>query len=385
MGRWFVLLTAVAVATGACYWAFGLERQSLAVKQRSAEAAGYAHALETSVTGARRALAAMASPGQAAVSWSRQASGALASAREQVVALSGVAPEAMSLATSTDALDRLVEAEARVRDYAVSGKTLMASDVAFGEALPLLDAMQAQTTEAVNRVAAAADSRTASLRNQQVLGVSGALLALLCALLALVWVPRAVVADVSTDSVQTGPSSLGPMADDPAERRSPSTGSAPSTIVDVEALASVCAELATLTDAADLPGAVGRMAHAISASGVVVWIADAERRVLTAVASSGYDAKVVARFGDVPFDDANPTSRAYVTGIALTTAAGPGRSSAIAVPIAGPRGAIGVLSAELSTSMPQGDVTAATRIAAAQLATLLGAPPTRSTDARAQG
>ena len=162
MGRWFVLLTAVAVAAGACAWALRLERQGLAVKQRAAEAAGHAHALETSVTDARRALAAMASPGQAAVSWSRQASGALASAREHVVALAGAAPEVMFLATSTDALDRLVEAEARVRDYAVNGKTLMASDVAFGEALPLLDAMQAQTTEAVNRVAASADSRTAA-------------------------------------------------------------------------------------------------------------------------------------------------------------------------------------------------------------------------------
>lgn len=373
--RWAVLLVAVAAAAGACYWVFDLERQSLSVRQQALAATAHATALDQAVTDARRAVAAMASPGQAAVSWSRQASTALDAVREHLGALAA-GPDAGGVGSIGDVLEKLIDAEGRVREHAVNGKSLMASDVAFGEALPLLDRVHGAVTEARARIGSDADAAMERLRGQQVLGIAGALAVLVLAGFALVGLP-------ASDSATAAPSlpAAEPAADLPLEtgglslRESPAPSAAPQRLLDVEQLAAVCTDLAATTSESAVSSALTRVASTLGASGVVLWLADRQRRVLSAAAATGYDAKILARFGEVPFEDANPTSRAAAGGVAITSAATAGHPASLAVPMVGPDGVVGVLSAELTAATVRPDVAAAARIAAAQFATVLAPPP----------
>ena len=63
----------------------------------------------------------------------------------------------------------------RLRENAVSGRTLMASDVAFGEALPHVDALDHQVAETIVSMIETADRDLASTRDQQILALAGAL------------------------------------------------------------------------------------------------------------------------------------------------------------------------------------------------------------------
>lgn len=381
--RWAVLVLAIAVAGGALAWAVSLEQQGQARRQRTAAAFAEAKTIDGAVGDARRALAAMASPGQAAVSWSRQAAQALATARAHVITLAGTS-DAAALAGGLTILDKLADAEGRVRDHAVGGKTLQASDVAFGEALPLLDTLSASTAEVTFSVAAAADHAAADLRRRQMAAVAAALLALLGAALALVRAPGAEVTTAQAGPLDA-PMGLGDVLTSAPLAVPGSAAAAVERTIDLDRLAGVCDELARLGDGGDLQDAIGRAAGALGATGVVVWLADSDRRVLTPAAFAGYDARVVARFGAVPFDDANPTSRAFASGEVVTTTAGPGHASAVAVPLVGALGPVGVLSAELAAGTRLKDGAAAARIAGAQLATLLPAQPSAAAAAGAQG
>ena len=72
-GRWSLVVVAVAVAAGACVSAIGLESRLHANRQTLSVAATHAGLARAALGDVRRALAAMASPGQAAVGWSRRA------------------------------------------------------------------------------------------------------------------------------------------------------------------------------------------------------------------------------------------------------------------------------------------------------------------------
>ncbi len=119
-----------------------------------------------------------------------------------------------------------------------------------------------------------------------------------------------------------------------------------------------------------------RVAPAIGASGIVVWLADADRTALRVAAAWGYDPRLVERFPAVPAGDDNLTARAFSTRAVVTAAGRSGQPAAVAAPIVGSSGATGVLSVELtSTGAPAADVVAVAGIVAAQLATLLEPSP----------
>lgn len=374
--RWSLLAVAIATAAGLCYWAATLERQSINRRRVLATANADSRTLRSALSDARRALSAMAAPGQAAVSWSRQAATSIETARGTLTALAQVegGPNAGPL---LERLDKLVEAEARVREHAVSGRPLMASDVAFGEALPHVDFLDQQAADAAVKMTEAADKTMAGLRDQQLLALAGALGILAIVGVILTPVSRPLEPPATGDTTSTtepepaAAASLSIPAPDPAPSIAPP---APSTSVlrDLAPLAAACDGLARLADGETLPRALDSVRPALGARGVVVWLADGERRRLHVVAASGYDKRVVERFPAIDKHDHNPTSRAYASGVPCTAPATAGEAAALAVPIAGARGTTGVLSAELADGADAGpEVLARARIVAAQLATLL--------------
>ena len=392
VGRWVLLVLAMSVAAGLAYHAGTLEQQGMDARRGLVTASGDARALQAALSDARRALAAMASPGQPAVSWSRQVGAAIEAARAQLTSL-GAVPDGVNLSASIERLDRLAETEGRLREYAVGGRSLQASDVAFGEALPHLDAIDVQVADALAQLSANAEQHMAATRQQQTLALAGALGTLALAALMLTPSPRAradqtaaapVVADggaadLTLDLGRTAP---------PASVTVPTPAPAPARFTppafDLATVAAVCGELARLSDGAALTAVLERVAPAIGAKGIVVWLADADRHALRVAASWGYDSRIVERFPAVPVTDDNPTARAFSTRASVTAPGRSGQPAAVAAPIVGSSGATGVLSVELTSSgAPTSDVVAVAGIVAAQLATLLEPLPPAAAPAAA--
>ncbi len=385
-GRWALVVVAVAVAAAAGTWALGLERQLQTVRQTLNLAATHAGNARTALGDVRRGLAAMASPGQAAVGWSRRAVAGIDDTRAEITALATAAGHREAPRPSLDVLERLGESERRLRDHAVGGKPLMAADVAFGEALPHVDELERQITETLAAATTTADREVATLRDRQVAALAGALATLLLAALVLTPLPAGRAADAAPDAAPAAATE--PMADLPlgpplAAAAVPVGAVAPPSAVDLPALAAVCADLAAVADARALPATLERAAAAIGARGLIVWLADADRRQLRVAAAAGYDARLLERLGAVDVAADNPTARAFSTGALVTADARRGQAAAVAVPLAGPAGIGGVLAAEFIATDPaeQAASSAAARVVAAQLAMLV-AP---ATDAPADG
>ena len=382
--RWFVLVVAVAGAAGLGYRATLLEQRALDARRGLAAATIDVRTLQSALATTRRATAALVSPGQPAVSWSRQAASALDTVRARLASLGGV-PGGAGLAASSERLDRLVEVEGRLREYAVGGRALMASDVAFGEALPHIDAIDEQVAGALAQMDRSAEQNLAATRDQQTMALAGAFGTLALAALILTPLARAradhagpvASADPTADH---GSLDLGRIA--PAAAAVEDTPRPVARGLDLSPVAAVCGELARLSDGATLASVLERVAPALGARGLVVWLADADRRALQAAASWGYDARLVERFPSVPVTDDNPTARAYATGAPCIAPGRAGQSAAVAAPIVGSHGAAGVLSVELTASGGvSADVVAVAAIVAAQLATLLEPLPRSKTPA----
>ena len=377
--RWALLVLAISVAGGLGYRAATLEQHGLDTRRGLAAATGDARALQAALSDARRALAAMASPGQPAVSWSRQVGVAIEAARARLTSL-GALPGGVNLPASIERLDRLVETERRLREYAVGGRSLQASDVAFGEALPHLDAIDGQVADALAQLNTNAEQQMAAARQQQALALAGALGTLALAALILTPTARArvdhAIAPIVTERDAADLALILDRATPPVAVTVPPPARFTPPVFDLAPVAAVCGELARLSDGAALTSVLERVAPTIDAKGIVVWLADAERQALRVAASWGYDPRVVERFPAVPVSDDNLTARAFSTRASVTAAGRSGQPAAVAAPLVGSSGATGVLSVELTSSgTPSADVVAVAGIVAAQLATLLEPQP----------
>ncbi|MCC6991704.1 MAG: GAF domain-containing protein [Acidobacteria bacterium] len=381
--RWSVLAIAVVAAAGCCYWAATLERRALDQRRTLSAATNDARSLQKALADTRRALSAMASPGQAAVSWSRQATASIDMARAKLAALMTTEGGA-GLRPHAERLDKLADAEARLHDNAVSGRALMASDVAFGEALPHVDALDHQVAETIGAMIETADRDLASARDQQILALAGALGVLGVAAVLLTPTPRRRDDDTpaatteGTEPVADGlalAATPAPVAPPAAAAHAPSMATPaalPTPRVELTPLAAACDALARLADGDTLPAVLDTVRPALGARGIAVWLAGADQKTLQVVASSGYDRRIVERFPVIGVSDDNPTAKAFARVRPMTLAADAGQPAAVAVPIAGARGTTGVLSLEmLGAREASADVLAAAGIVASQLATLL--------------
>jgi transcriptional regulator with XRE-family HTH domain len=145
----------------------------------------------------------------------------------------------------------------------------------------------------------------------------------------------------------------------PAEKRSP----------DFLGAAKICTELGRVEDVKEVPPLLRDAAKILGARGLIVWVWDAAAEELKPALVHGYSTKVRSRLRGVSADADNVTSAAF-------RAAPLARSGALAVPLLGPSGSVGVLALELTDAAEQdADVRAMGTFFAAMLAQLVGAPP----------
>jgi hypothetical protein len=146
--------------------------------------------------------------------------------------------------------------------------------------------------------------------------------------------------------------------------------------VDLTATARLCADLARVGDAADLPPLLERAARILDASGLIVWVADRSGTMLFPMLAHGYAPKVLARMGSIARDADNAAAAAYRHGELRTVSAQGTLPGALVAPIITAQGCVGVLAAEMRQGGErEGAAQAIAAILAAQLATFVTVLP----------
>jgi CHASE3 domain sensor protein len=155
-----------------------------------------------------------------------------------------------------------------------------------------------------------------------------------------------------------GPAPAAPSAEPPA----PSLAEA----------ARLCADLARVTEAQELPGLLQRAAALLDAAGIIVWLQDPLGHELRPAVSHGYSPSIMARVQAIPRDANNATAAAFRSG-ELRTVTGDGFSNgALVVPLVTSAGPVGAMAAEIRHGGEMSKtVHAVATLIAAQLATLV--------------
>ena len=305
-------------------------------------------------------------------------------------------PDASALADVEKTFKSIVAIDGRVREELQQEQNLLAADLIFSEghdtvaglvmALRNLDAFERQTVAA----------QRASVEREQWAALGGVAVIWAAGLLMLVPVRAGSGMRLAPSEVEGDPGSVtrGPLNPEPPDARSPSTslgasripdrghvllpnpGVVPST-VDLAVAADVCGAFARTADTAALREALARAAAVLDARGIVVWMGAGEE--LFPALSHGYDERVVERLGPIPRDAANATAEAWRTARIRTVASNQMFDGALAAPIVGVNGCIGVFAAEVRHAREEDAATrAVATMIAAQLAGILPAWPAAS-------
>ncbi|HXG56238.1 MAG TPA: GAF domain-containing protein [Vicinamibacterales bacterium] len=380
------LLTVGAIATAA-YLFLNIDRAtatSTAAARDLDARISTATRLTLELRGAQQAYVAA---GQSKQFWFTKAAATVAALRESLTGIRASASSGSSHLPLDEALQGLQEFERmdrRARDFASADQNLLASDLIFSDGLEtttqILSALdQARQTESDALGRSEGDGR----RGQLMYAGAAAGIAILTVLL-LLSTPGAIAIDTASVGppmiVPDSTEGLDPGATFPMEAPVAQT---PTVAVstpgpDLEHVASVCAELARVSDTASLPSLLERTATALDASGIVLWLADPDGKELTAIASHGYPASMLSRMGAIDREADNVTASAFRTGLLQTVMADSMSNGAIAAPLVNPGGCIGVMSAEVRhDGETQPARLAVATIVAAQLATLVAPPAAR--------
>lgn len=405
--RLTLTLLALAAISGAGYYYWINHTRDLAIAQRAAafdhvRTAASRHAFEL-----RSSQQVYVAAGQSEAFWFEKVSAsaeALKAAINTLAASTAATDVRAALDEAMTALQEFEERDRRVRGYASSGQRLLASDIIFSDSLESGSQISAALEQAGTAAARAnGDERTAASRNQMMAAAAAAASGLLAMLLlvplraapAAAPVQPAEPARRADDTLglrmrssagrdEKTARAAGPAAPARVEKSVPAAASPAAatqaarsreTAVEIQSLASVCTDLARLTDTSTMPAILERTAAALDATGLVLWIADAGGKHLMPIAAHGYPGNVLSRMGSLETDAENATAAAFRTGLVQTVSANGTSNGAIAAPLVSASGCLGVISAEVRhNGETQPARLAAAAIVAAQLATLVGPP-----------
>ncbi len=144
--------------------------------------------------------------------------------------------------------------------------------------------------------------------------------------------------------------------------------------INLSAAADICASLARISDASALPGILERAAGVLDARGIIVWMGAGEE--LFPALAHGYDDHYISRLGSISRKTENATADAWRSGQMRTVAADVASHGAVATPLAGVSGCVGVFAAEVRHGRESDPAIQAVAVMiAAQLASIVSAWP----------
>jgi hypothetical protein len=409
--RTLLLFAAFAAVVAGSFVVYSAERSRTAAEQAAAVFDAQSRAALDEVAALRGAQQAYVAQGQGAPYWLRQAAESLARVDRGIAELAQVAASDATRAAVQAAgasLEQFRTLDKRARQFVENGQPLVASDLIFNESLSTLASTASHLTTAADSERAERAAEMASMRERILYAAGGAAAVLLLVVLLLAPVPEGEV-DVLTamralteapapkaqagqavaparpkhEAIGDEESSARLISRAPIETAAASTPSRAAPIqVQVPARASatvslneasrVCAELARVTTAADIPALLARAAAVIDARGVIVWVSDDQGVALYPLFTHGYPQAVVLRLGTLSADANNATAAAWRTGDLTVVDSAGNTPGAIVAPIVTSQGCVGVLAAELAVGgEARDDVRAMAVIFAAQLATVV--------------
>ncbi|MBA3888152.1 MAG: GAF domain-containing protein [Acidobacteria bacterium] len=401
----FLLFVIAAGATAYLFWLGEARMRSEGAAARSHDA--HVLAVIRDIDQLRSSQLAYVAAGQGDQFWAGKVATALTELKNSMERLraSSISTDAQAAADNALAiLQDFERMDRRARDYARTGQRLLASDLIFSDGLELT----AASADAIHRAGVAErqaqDETLEGVRRRQLYAMGSAAAAALLVILLLLPVPghaapaaAILKAEPATETVADS-LEIAPMLEEGWSRAAPVTppapapelietqaSAAPQSSVELASIASICSDLARVTDTRALPALLERSAATLDASGIVLWIADPDGRELSPIITHGYPASVVTRLGTILRDAENATAAALRTSLLQTVKSDAVSGGAIAAPLVTPSGCVGVMAAEVRNGGEQ-DATklAAATIVAAQLATLVG-PPSSKAHAEATG
>jgi hypothetical protein len=417
--RTLLLFAAFAAVVAGSFVVYSAERSRTAAEQAAAVFDAQSRAALDEVAALRGAQQAYVAQGQGAPYWLRQAAESLARVDRGIAELAQVAASDATRAAVQAAgasLEQFRTLDKRARQFVENGQPLVASDLIFNESLSTLASTASHLTTAADSERAERAAEMASMRERILYAAGGAAAVLLLVVLLLAPVPEGEVDVLTAMRALTeapAPKAQAGQAAAPARpkheaigdeessarliSRTPiETASTPSRATPVQApvparasatvslneASRVCAELARVTTAADIPALLARAAAVIDARGVIVWVSDDQGVALYPLFTHGYPQAVVLRLGTLSADANNATAAAWRTGDLTVVDSAGNTPGAIVAPIVTSQGCVGVLAAELAVGgEARDDVRAMAVIFAAQLATVV--TPVVSADAGA--
>ncbi len=415
VARAAVLVVALGSLAAAAYVVFDAEQALKAHQMARTSFDGAAQSVLSDLGRLQSAEQAYVAEGQGVDYWLAQAADAQAKVDRGLAALAGDATgegTRSAIQAGSGVLEEFRKLDLRARQYLKSNQPLMASDVIFTDGLTAGHAVAEHVSTARANEAAVHDATMDALRWREFYAAGGAGLLLALAVLLLTPIPEKevdvltamraltetpvqarraesaaapVVArvaaldedlpDLNAVTAVTGrrPESFSTEDAATAQGAAATHASSPAraeTLVDLSGAAKVCADMARVLDASDLPGLMLRLAGVLGSPGLIVWVADRSGQVLMPLLTHGYPAAAVARIGSLPTSAENATAMAWRTGAVQIV---PG---ALVAPIVTSDGCVGALAAELPEgSESRADVRALATIFAAQLATFVTALP----------
>ncbi len=416
VARAAVLVVALGSLAAAAYVVFDAEQTLKAHQMARTSFDGAAQSVLSDLGRLQAAEQAYVAEGQGVDYWLAQAADAQAKVDRGLATLAGDATgegTRSAIQAGSGVLEEFRKLDLRARQYLKSNQPLMASDVIFTDGLTAGNAVAEHVSTARANEAAVHDATIDALRWREFYAAGGAALLLALAVLLLTPIPekevdvltamRALtetpaqarraesaaapvvaraaavdddVPDLDAVTAVTGrrPESFsGAESAEGAQGAGANRASSPAraeTLVDLPGAAKVCADMARVLDASDLPGLMLRLAGVLGSPGLIVWVADRSGQVLMPLLTHGYPAAAVARIGSLPTSAENATALAWRTGDVQIV---PG---ALVAPIVTSDGCVGALAAELPEgSENRADVRALATIFAAQLATFVTALP----------
>jgi hypothetical protein len=376
-------LAAIAAA-GFLLWSSQLHSKSATDAMRAAEDAGRrAMAAAADLRPAQQAYVAV---GQGNEFWFARVD-ALSKDLDEVLLLFRShlsSPEALAAADeAAGALQDFQQVDKRAREYTRASQLSQASDVIFGDGFDVAQKLSTAVARAVSAERVAHDALEARLRQQQGLALAGAAAVVILVMLLLVPGGRKTEApalvDLAQPPLQVSKQTLDDLNDFGLVASPTTAPPAREFPLDLAAVAAISRELATITDTASIPALLGRAAKALDAAGIVLWIADPDGRELSPIVVHGYPPQIAARLGTLTRDAANVTATAYRTGLLQTVKADAVSNGAVAAPLIGTGGCLGVMAVEMNNGGEQREpLLAAATIIASQLSMLVGPPSSRA-------
>jgi hypothetical protein len=422
-----VLLLLFVAAMGTTAYLFWIaERESRSTEAAARAFDDHARSAEGQVADLRSAQQAYVAAGQGPDFWFAKATKALEDLRSSIADLRATASAPATVAAFDDVLGSLQDydqMDARARVYARGHQPSLASDLIFSNGADLIRKISESIDQARLTERAARDAQIAALNRREVFSLGAAAAASLLIVLLLMpagasreagltipvespaAVPPRPVANLGLDAEGWSPAKREKPVEtndeevpEPAREAAaaPVTESAPvpaspappvpvAPRIHLPQVASICADLARIVDTRTLPSLLERAADTLDAAGIVLWVADPDGRELAPTMAYGYAPTLVVRLGTIERDAENATAAAFRTSLIQTVTADAVSNGAIAAPLVGAAGCVGVMAAEVRHRGEQDDsVLAAAGIIAAQLATLV-APPSSRTKAEAAG